>query len=73
MRVRRTLSGNVTLSLLPLGIYVGLEKAVHEVTLIQMNGRERQSGSEGEYKHCVPKNMDSGEKLQKENSKITTK
>lgn len=43
MRVRRALSGNGTLSLPPLGIYVGLEKAVHgEVTLMQMNGRERE-------------------------------
>ena len=41
--VRTALSGNGTLSLLPLGIYVGLEKAVHgEVTLVQMNGRERE-------------------------------
>lgn len=41
--VRKALSGNGTLSLPPLGIYVGLEKAVHgEVTLMQMNGRERE-------------------------------
>ena len=74
MRVRRALSGNGTLSLLPLGIYVGLEKAVHgEVTLVQMNGREREQKKWGRTEAYVPKNIDGGEKMQKENSEITTK
>ena len=73
MRVRRALSGNGTLSLLPLGIYVGLEKAAHgEVTLVQMIGREREQ-KWGRTETYVPKNIDGGEKMQKENSEITTK
>lgn len=73
MRVRRALSGNGTLSLLPLGIYVGLEKAVHgEVTLVQMIGREREKKKWGRTETYVPKNIDGGEKMQKENSEITT-
>lgn len=74
MRVRRALSGNGTLSLLPLGIYVGLEKAVHaEVTLVQMNGREREQKKWGRTEAYVPKNIDGREKMQKENSEITAK
>ena len=68
--VRKALSGNGALSLLSLGVSDGLEEVAHG-GVTWPNEWKRKSRSGEDTRICARK-IDGGEKMQKENSEITT-